>query len=380
MLDGPSIILGNILREFRPDKLVLFRRKFSKHLEVYNKTGNRLNAKTYSIFVPSAHSSKYGGFIRRAYRVVELAAIPFSVAKGLWISFIERPSCILATSDPPHCHFMIAAYLTAKLLRKRFYLYLFDPLEGFTSSRLQRLMLQYFMPLMFKYAAQVIVMDELLAEFYKDKYGLQCEILYHSSNIRNPIISTENETIKKDIYTIMFSGNISRFQYDALLNLKYAIQLVPHKIRLLIYSPTSEKTLRETGFHGDHISIKHYDHEVLMSELVKADILFLPLSFLQSDSIIVKAAFPSKTIDYLEAQKPILIHAPADCFIVKYAKECKFAEIVSDDNIVSLARAIELLFFDKERQRELVRNSYGTLLKHDSSGKYQELMNILRMN
>ncbi len=377
MLDGPSIILGNILREFRPDELALFKRKITGHLQIYNKKGNEVNAKTYSISIPSPYSSKYGNFIGRIIRLLELAMIPITVLKGIWINMIERPACIIATSDPPHCHFLIAGYLISRLLRKKLFLYLFDPLEGFASGRLQRQLFKCLRPLIFRYASKIIVMDEFLAEFYKQKYELQCNVLHHSSNIGNADFLVEDKTTENDIYTIVFSGNISRFQFDALLNLKNAIQLIPDKIRLLIYTPTREESLREMGFYGDSVLIRHCDHEVLMSELKKADILFLPLSFAHSDSIIVKAAFPSKTIDYMEALRPILIHAPLDCFIVNYAEERRFAEIVTENNAASLAKAVESLLADKKRQKELVGNSYKTLMKHRSDLKYKELIGIL---
>ncbi|MGD1046147.1 MAG: hypothetical protein ABR936_12640 [Bacteroidota bacterium] len=380
MLDGPSIILGNLLREFKPDELVLYKRKINEHLQIYNKKGNEVSAKMYSVFVPSPHSNKYAGFVRRIMRFIESAMIPITVLKGVWINIIERPTYIMVTSDPPHCHFLIAGYLISILSRKKLFLYLLDPLEEFGSSGFQKRLFKFFMPLIFHYASEVIVMNELLAEFYKQKYGVQCKILYHSIDNRNVVVAKEEKAVNNDIYTILFSGNISRFQIDSLLNLKDAIQLIPHKIRLLLFSPTNEIAIRESGFRGDHISIAHYDHDLLMNELKKADILFLPLSFKQSDSIIVKAAFPSKTMDYLAAQRPILIHAPEDCFIVKYAKERMFAEVVTENNIVPLAEAIELLLFNKEKQQELIENSYTTLLRHKSSQKYRELIDILEMN
>ena len=377
MLDGPSIILGNILREFKPEDLVLYTRRLDRHTKIFCKKGNEVDVKRYAVTVPSPHAVTQSSFLRRIFRVLEVVTIPFTTIKGLLIALKEKPDYILATSDIPHGHFMIAAFFIAAALRKKLFFYLFDPIEEFASSRMHRVLMRYFEPRMFNYASGVITMNNHLARHYKEKYEIDCRVLHHSYNNPESAESKRNGNNKNKDFKVVFPGNVSKYQLDALLNLKKALQLVKSGVQLVIYTPVNQETLNEYGLNGDNIIISHVDHQTLEEELKKADLLFLPLSFENAASIIVKAAFPSKTMDYMASGRPIIVHAPADCFIAEYAREKKFAEVVTDNNIVSLANAIESLLVNHDRQEELIRNSYKTLLNHDSKLKYRELISIL---
>lgn len=377
MLDGPSIILGNILRKFKTEDLVLYTRKLDRHTKIFCKKGNEVDARRYTVSVPSPYAAGKNGMLRRIVRMLEVASIPFTAVKGMFIAFKEKPDYILATSDIPHGHFMIAAFFIAAALRIKLFFYLFDPIEEFASSRMHRTLMRYFEPRMFNYAAGVITMNNHLARHYKEKYGIDCRVLHHSYNNTPSIESQGGGNNKKKDFKIIFSGNVSKYQLDALLNLKKALELTKSSVQLVIYSPINQETLKWYGLAGDDVSNMYVDHETLEYELKKADLLFLPLSFENADSIVVKAAFPSKTMDYMASGRPIIVHAPADCFIAEYAREKEFAEVVAENNIASLAEAVESLLNDHDRQEDLVRNSRRTLMDHNSGSKYRELVSIL---
>lgn len=308
MIDGPSVILGNLLREFKNNKAVLFGRKINKNTVIFNKKGNPLTIKKYSVYVPSPYTPGLGGFSRRLFRLMETAWIPLTIIKGVVVCLTEKANYILATSDQPHAHFLISSYFIAKLTGRKLILYLLDPVEAFRMGRIQRIAVGVLMPRLMKYASKIIVMSNVLADYYQFRYGVKCEILPHSVSIKEEASMPGNGIINKEP-EIVFSGRVSKYQQDSLLNLKNAIELIPHKVNLKIYTSTRPDYLRTLGFSGAHVTIDHVDHKYLMEKLKKADILFLPLSFQNSDSMVVKAAFPAKTMDYLLAKRPILIHA-----------------------------------------------------------------------
>ncbi len=376
MLDGPSVILGNILREFSPEELVLFTRKLNRHTNIFCKKGNEVDVKRYTVSVPSPYAVGHSGFPRRIVRVLEIAFIPFTTIKGLLVALREKPDYILATSDIPHGHFMIAAFFIAEILRKPLFFYLFDPIEEFASSRMHKMLLKYFEPRMFRYASGIITMNSHLAEYYRKKYAVDCKVLHHSVRCPALVRPAVSRGVNKT-FRIVFSGNISKYQLDALLHLKEAVKLINLNVKPVIYTPVNKATLDFYGLTGDDIMISHVDHRKLEAELKKADILFLPLSFKNADSIVVKAAFPSKTMDYLASGRPVIVHAPRDCFIAEYAREKNFAEVVTDNNAASLANAIESLLNNSSRQEELISNSFKTLLEHDPKIKHRELVGIL---
>jgi len=378
MIDGPSIILGNLLREFDREKTILFTRNIDKNTAVYNKKGNPLTIKKYSVYVPSPYTPGLGNFSKRLFRLMETAWIPLTIVKGVIVCLLEKVNCILATSDQPHSHFLISSYFIARLTGRRLILYLLDPVEAFRLGRIQKIVVGVFMPRLMKFASKIIVMNEILADHYQFKYGVKCEVLPHSISIKGfeETDMPENGLVNK-VPEIVFSGNVSRFHEDSLLNLKKAIELISLKIKLKIYTSTRPEYLREIGFSGGNVTIDHVDHEKLMEKLKKADILFLPLSFLNSDSIVVKAAFPAKTMDYLLANRPILIHASKDSFIVDYAQKNDIAVCVTENDVNALANAIKELLQNMDLRLKLNQNCQTALLQHNSKTVYNKFLRIM---
>jgi len=69
--------------------------------------------------------------------------------------------------------------------------------------------------------------------------------------------------------------------------------------------------------------------------ILRLDCLFLPLSWHTKSQAIIDTATPGKMTDYLISGSPILIHAPASTFLVKYARENNFAEIVDTEEKIN---------------------------------------------
>lgn len=218
MIDGPSIILGNLLREFKKDKVVLFGRKINKNTAVFNKRGNPLTIKKYSVYVPSSYTPGLGSFSRRLFRLMETAWIPFTIVKGVVVCLTEKADCILATSDQPHAHFLISSYFIAKLTGRKLILYLLDPVEAFRMGRIQRIVVEVLMPRLIKYASKIIVVNDVLADYYQFKYGVKCKVLPHSVSIKETEKSTAPEDgLVNEKPEIAFSGKVSKYHQDSLL-------------------------------------------------------------------------------------------------------------------------------------------------------------------
>jgi glycosyltransferase involved in cell wall biosynthesis len=66
---------------------------------------------------------------------------------------------------------------------------------------------------------------------------------------------------------------------------------------------------------------------------------------------------PSKTGEYLASGRPILVHAPADSFLVWYFRRYECGLIVDTPDSVRLAEAVERLLTDGDLCRRLVANA-----------------------
>jgi glycosyltransferase involved in cell wall biosynthesis len=306
--------------------------------------------------------------MRKLFRFLETAWIPITLLKALIVSLVEKTDCILTTSDAPHIHFLSTAYCLSKITGKKLVLYLLDPVEAFGLGNVQKMLVKTILPRALRHAAHIIVMSDILADYYHKQYGIQCDVLPHPVAIHNndDAETLYNDTSNGQEVNIVFSGKVSRFQEDSLINLRNAIDLISGNYKIKMFTSTSHEYLKQRGFDGVNVSMGYITHEELKEELKKADILFIPLSFTHGESIIVKAAFPAKTMDYLLASRPILINAPKDTYIVQYASKDKWAVCVTENNAAALADAIRDLVNDKTKRLNLIHHGKKALKLHDA--------------
>ena len=104
------------------------------------------------------------------------------------------------------------------------------------------------------------------------------------------------------------------------------------------------------------------------------------LSWRTKSQAIIDTATPGKLTDYLIAGRPMLIHAPASTFLVKYAKENKFAAVADEENIEQLKEMIKLLIKDKALGKEMVKNAQQTFFKNHDARKNFEIFKSLFLN
>jgi len=110
----------------------------------------------------------------------------------------------------------------------------------------------------------------------------------------------------------------------------------------------------------------------LKDALRKADVLFLPYNFSNSDSFIPERSFPSKASDYLSCGKPMLLMAPPSAGILPYAREHGFAEIVDRPSQQALVTAIRRLAADSSYRATLARNGLECFKTNHDIAKQRE--------
>ncbi len=82
--------------------------------------------------------------------------------------------------------------------------------------------------------------------------------------------------------------------------------------------------------------------------------------------MILKHNFPTKAMEYLCSGRPILVHAPADCYLTWLAKKEGFALVVDRPDTEELAAAIDRLVADRQLQEELVAKALEFVNMRDS--------------
>lgn len=284
---------------------------------------------------------------------------------------------------------MIGTYILHKITGKTYSIFLFDLYRWnnlpFPGKQLARL----FEASMFCNATHIVVTNNGTKDFYKEKYEKNITdkmVVIHNSTFKKEETMNREVNAPKKFFDVMFTGRIYWPQVEPLQKLIKAIHKIKDlDVRLKIYSPNPKDYLEKIGIkEDDKVSIDIASPKDITKIQSRADILFLPLSFHGESMEIINTATPGKLSDYLIAGRPILIHAPASTYVVKYARENNFAAIADEDNIESIIDAIRKILTDKSFANTIVKNAKETFDRnHDAeknSAIFMKLFGIKSIN
>ena len=166
-------------------------------------------------------------------------------------------------------------------------------------------------------ASAVVVYCEEMAEHYRAKHGIDCAVIPTPIDPSpDPVESTRGEEV-------LVAGAIYWAQEDAVRRLLRAAPRAGLEVAVL----GDERKLRARGLSGDH-------HEPALpardfaARLRAAGILFVGLSFDSPHPAVVRTATPARFAEYMGSGVPMLVHAPADAHVARYARREHAAEVV----------------------------------------------------
>lgn len=149
-------------------------------------------------------------------------------------------------------------------------------------------------------------------------------------------------------------GNINASNSDAAERLVRAaceLGATPH-----LYSGQSRSTLAISG--GDtlkNLPLQPLPYDAVVPTLRQADILLLPHGLTGRLSAVEYATiFPTRTVQYLVAGRPIVANAPPDSFLARWLIEHDCAEVVTDNSQDRIVAALRTALNDTGRRASLV--------------------------
>jgi glycosyltransferase involved in cell wall biosynthesis len=255
----------------------------------------------------------------------------------------------------PKEEFLFAGYLASCWTGARFFPYFHNTyLEN--RRGLALFFARWLQSRVFAKAERVIVISEGLKDLYGARYsGVEFFVLPHSFNEDVPPFVAPPPP--RSPLSLALSGNINESCRDAAFRISQAAARYPDAT-LQILSGTPRSVLALLGML--HAKVRHatVSRETLLAELSRADILLLPHGFGGADAPEeYLTIFPTRTIEYLISGRPILAHAPANCFLTRFLKEHNCALVVEEPDCGAIVDAIELLRNDTALRGRLVRNA-----------------------
>lgn len=212
------------------------------------------------------------------------------------------------------------------------------------------------------------ICEEMSSE-YKNRYNLDF-IPFH-----NPVDLTAWKPFQRKSYElnetprILYAGRIGLGIDTSLELIARAIDKVNEDLKI------SAKFVLQTESKpkwADKFQCVQHQSFVPYSELPKvfsgADFLILPYDFSSESIKYIKYSMPTKASEFMISGTPILIFAPEETAIVKYANKYNWAKVVTENNWTKMVDALKTLILHENERKMIAQNAIEVAEKnHDAS-------------
>jgi glycosyltransferase involved in cell wall biosynthesis len=184
-----------------------------------------------------------------------------------------------------------------------------------------------------------------------------------------PYVKQNWSSDKTQEVNIIYTGRLAVPNIHALYTFCQVVESLNSKgyhVKLSIYSIDSNPKFKELIKHLDSIRIFNSVPFDKIPELVtKFDIAFLPIDFTEKGMKYARYSISTKTSEYMISGVPILLFAPKQVALTLYAEENNCMYSVTENNLDTLADALEKLINDNQLREILAKKAFA-IAKSDS--------------
>jgi glycosyltransferase involved in cell wall biosynthesis len=370
-LDASAVLISNILSKYEGEIEAIGGNSFTKVDEDFLPP-----CKTTYINLPK------GRIVESVLQRIHYLLLPYYFLRIFNLAKKIKPTVIFG--NYPNEVMFVAAYLVSKRLKLPFYSYMHDLWEENMKYSGRKTFALKWEKEILTHSKRLICCTKYQQEYYKNKYGLDSELLLHPV-LDERISEFKGYNKRKDgaEKKIAFVGSLSsNMNEDALITISKAIALLPQNFKFYWYPITDipKDFLEKKGFDISRIVIKVISTKEMLAEISGADILIAPLSFKNCSEHEVKTVFSNKLLIYLTSGTPILVFSPKDSFHSVIARNDKWGLVVDEDNIEKLSKEINNLIHDQETQKELVLHAILESKRRTSSSQAINLLRWVQSN
>lgn len=348
---GTPVVVRKLLENFAPSEVVLIGRPVKRSNAV---AGYSPHYVTYQLTTPPVGT--------RGEKIWRLLSVFIGVLAGLSAIRKHDLKCIVAFYRDESS--LLTGYLLHKLTQRPFYPYFCDLyLENYPNG-FYHLLAKWLQARVFHTAQKVFVLTEAMKEHYHKQYGVDAVVLPHCVNDRVPqSANSDRHSNGRATIRIAHLGSVNDDRIPSLRLLCEAIR-DNARFELMYFTSQSPEFLRREGLAISNSTTKFIpDDALLRSELEKCDILFLPATLSDEHKYReaqVLTGFPTKAIEYLFVQRPILVHSKSNYFVARFFDDHRCGHVV-EGGAADIFGALQTLVNDRELRETLSRNSFGAV-------------------
>jgi len=211
------------------------------------------------------------------------------------------------------------------------------------------------------------ISDEMARE-YKIRYNKDFLTFHNTINIEFWKKYQRTNYELKDTPTILYAGRIGLGIDTSLELMAKAIQQINSELNMSVkfILQTQEKPLWIDKYENVvHNSFVPYND--LPKTFSETDFLLLPYDFSKESIKYIKYSMPTKAPEYMVSGSPVIIFAPGETAIVKYAEQDGWAMVIKENNLNAISAAIKQLIENKDMRLRIGQNAIKTAEKNHNS-------------
>lgn len=355
MWSGQAVVIGRLLHGLPADSYRLVRRPVSSKREDGEFIGG-LPGKCLNLppewYVSGARFFEWIRIVNLFLGIIQRGPAIARALRGEGIDTLI--GCSGDVVDPP------AAFLAARILGCRFFLYYFDDYteQWWAEPRLRavvRRVERWIAP----EADGFICPNEFMQAELRERHGR------HSAIVRNPSpwgdrgVKALRKPEPGGNFTLVFTGAVYHLNYDVLRTVLAALERIGRpRAKLHVYTAQRAEDLARQGLASPYLEIHpHVPPDEVVAIQSSADALLIPFSFAVEAVGLVKTSATAKLADYLMAGRPILAMCPENSFLGWYLSKHRAGIVISRDDVDLVARHIDRLIRDETLRAELSRSA-----------------------
>ena len=216
-----------------------------------------------------------------------------------------------------------------------------------------------------------IAIGDAMAEHYRAVYGRDFESFQNCVALEQFRFVSRTEWKRSNVFHVAYRGRIGLAVERSVLDVAEAIGRLRSRgmsIALDVTTPDVDCRVAQTLEACEHVTVAEPGGlDALPRALADADVLVLPYDFDQRSRTFIRLSVPTKLPEYLASGTPVLVYAPEDTAVVRYARKDGWGLVVSTRARSMLDSALARLYEDAGLRRSLGETAKATASRnHDA--------------